>query len=80
MAAEGWATLLGSRLTAGDHTEVSDLVARLRAARFSKDGDEDLAALLAEAARVVSMDPAPGSPLSAPAARVPSPASGLPRS
>jgi hypothetical protein len=79
MAAEGWATLLGSRLTAGDHAEVSALVERLRAARFSKDGDEDLAALLADASRIVANDPSHASRLTPHGQVLPSPTSRFPQ-
>lgn len=52
MAAEGWAGYLGQRLVVRDDPELARLVARLRAARFSHDGEDDLAALVAEAGRM----------------------------
>ena len=69
MAAEGWAGYLSQRLVVRDDPELARLVARLRAARFSPNGEHDLAGLLAEASRMVHDErsgPAPGSRLPAP--------------
>ena len=67
MAAEGWAGYLSQRLLVRDDPELARLVARLRAARFSPNGEHDLAALLAEASRMVHDEwgHAPGSRLPA---------------
>lgn len=74
MAAEGWAGYLSQRLVVRDDPELARLVARLRAARFSHDGDDNLAALVAEASRAAGnqsgLVPAP--PLPASGSRLPS--------